>query len=92
MRITHVVKDDERIVLDMPDGARMEPLSPSSEDAYLRDEGNDPSRCKRALAQPFGRRELLRVVRGSRSPGANRRRTGMASAQIWRLHTHSRRG
>jgi hypothetical protein len=34
MRVTKLVKDDERSVLDLLNGARMEPLTPSSENAY----------------------------------------------------------
>ena len=42
IQVTHVVRDDERTVLDMPDGARMEPLSPSSEEAYCVIRGTIP--------------------------------------------------
>jgi quercetin dioxygenase-like cupin family protein len=34
MQVTQIVKDGQRIVLDLPDGNRIEPLSPSTEDAY----------------------------------------------------------
>jgi len=34
MQVTKVVRADERTVLDLLDGARQEPLSPSREDAY----------------------------------------------------------
>jgi quercetin dioxygenase-like cupin family protein len=33
-QVTQLVKDGQRIVLDLPDGNRIEPLSPSTEDAY----------------------------------------------------------
>ncbi len=42
IQVTNVVKADERTVLDLPDGARMEPLSPSSEDAYCVMRGTIP--------------------------------------------------
>jgi quercetin dioxygenase-like cupin family protein len=34
MEITHIVKDGQRTVLNLPDGNKIETLSPSTEDAY----------------------------------------------------------
>ena len=34
MQVTQIVKDNQRVVLELPDGNRIEPLSPSTEDAY----------------------------------------------------------
>jgi quercetin dioxygenase-like cupin family protein len=42
MQVTQNVKDDQRIVLDLPDGNRIEPLSPSTEDAYCVMRGTIP--------------------------------------------------
>ena len=42
IQVTQIVKDDHRTVLDLPDGAKMEPLSPSSEDAYCVIRGTIP--------------------------------------------------
>jgi len=43
MQVTKVVRDGERTVLDLLDGAKMEPLSPSREDAYCVMRGTIPS-------------------------------------------------
>jgi len=43
MQVTKVVRDGERTVLDLLDGAKMEPLSPSREDAYCVMKGTIPS-------------------------------------------------
>jgi quercetin dioxygenase-like cupin family protein len=42
MQVTQIVKDGQRIVLDLPDGNRIEPLSPSTEDAYCVMSGTIP--------------------------------------------------
>jgi len=42
MQVTKVVRADERTVLDLLDGARLEPLSPSREDAYCVMKGTIP--------------------------------------------------
>ena len=43
LQVTKVVRDGERTVLDLLDGAKMEPLSPSREDAYCVMRGTIPS-------------------------------------------------
>ena len=43
MQVTKVVRADERTFLDLLDGAKMEPLSPSIEDAYCVMKGTIPS-------------------------------------------------
>jgi quercetin dioxygenase-like cupin family protein len=42
MRVTTLVKDDARTVINLPDGATIEPLTPSSEDAYCVFRGTIP--------------------------------------------------
>jgi quercetin dioxygenase-like cupin family protein len=42
MQVTQIVKDGQRTVLDLPDGNRMEPLSPLTEDAYCVVRGTIP--------------------------------------------------
>lgn len=42
MRVTTLGKDHERTVLELPDGARAEPLSPLNEDAYCVIKGTIP--------------------------------------------------
>ena len=42
IQITQIVKDGQRTVLDLPDGNRIEPLSPSTEDAYCVLKGTIP--------------------------------------------------
>jgi quercetin dioxygenase-like cupin family protein len=42
MQVTQVVKDGDGAALDMRDGNRMEPLSPSAEDAYFVMKGTIP--------------------------------------------------
>ena len=43
LQVTKVVRDGQRTVLDLLDGAKMEPLSPSIEDAYCVMKGTIPS-------------------------------------------------
>ena len=43
LQVTKVVRDGQRTVLDLLDGAKMEPLSPSREDAYCVMRGTIPS-------------------------------------------------
>ena len=42
LQVTKVVRDGQRTVLDLLDGAKMEPLSPSIEDAYCVMKGTIP--------------------------------------------------
>lgn len=42
MQVTQIVKNGQWTVLDLPDGARIEPLTPSSEDAYCVMRGTIP--------------------------------------------------
>jgi quercetin dioxygenase-like cupin family protein len=42
MQVTQVARDEERTVMDLPDGARMELLSPSNEDTYCVMRGTIP--------------------------------------------------
>ena len=42
VQVPQIVKDGQRTVLDLPDGNRMEPLSPSTEDAYFAMRGTIP--------------------------------------------------
>ena len=42
MQVAKIVKDGERTVLDLPDGAKMEFLSPSSEEPYCVMKGTLP--------------------------------------------------
>jgi quercetin dioxygenase-like cupin family protein len=42
MHVTQIVKDGQRIVLDLPDGNTIELLSPSTEDAYCVIKGTIP--------------------------------------------------
>jgi hypothetical protein len=42
MHLAKVLKDDERAVFDLPDGTKMEFLSPSREDAYCVTKGTIP--------------------------------------------------
>ena len=43
MQVTQIMKDGERTVLELPDGNRLELLSPSAEDAYCVLRGTIPS-------------------------------------------------
>jgi len=42
MQVAQIVKDGQRAILDLPDGNRIEPLSPPAEDAYCALKGTIP--------------------------------------------------
>jgi hypothetical protein len=90
MQVTQIVKDGQRIVLDLPDGNRIEPLSPSTEDAYCVMRGTIPPSGGVPLRSHTDA-ESFYVLSGEVEALVQTRRPGMAKTQAGRLHPHSGR-
>ena len=88
MQVTQIARDKERTVMNLLDGAKMELLSPSDEDAYCVLRGTIPPGVSVPLHSHTDAESFYVLSGGAEALVQTERRTRMEDAQAGRLYTH----